>query len=171
MHANVLLFSCICDFLSSTTSLRDPTTKNKIKSKAFDRFLREAAVMQRLNHPYIIHVFGACSDPSNSFICMELGDLGSLRDLLHGRRGGGDAAADAAALSAATALPALPVSHLLSMFANIASAVAFMHEKGIVHRDIKVSLSGVVLLFRSIDRSRLLFRSPSRRYEWASLAD
>ena len=82
-----------------------------LSPKAVDQFKREAAVMQKLNHPFVIHIWGMCTDPANAFICVELAERGTLKSYLYG---GG----------------IFPERHLVSLLQNIGVALAFTHEVG-----------------------------------------
>ena len=82
-----------------------------LSPKAVDQFKREAAVMQKLNHPFVIHIWGMCTDPANAFICVELAERGTLKSYLYG---GG----------------IFPELHLVSLLQNIGVALAFTHEVG-----------------------------------------
>jgi tRNA A-37 threonylcarbamoyl transferase component Bud32 len=86
-----------------------------------ERFLREAKLASRLDHPYAAHIyaFGAEAD-STLWIAMEHVKGVTLDDLVS-RRGG---------------LPALVFAPL---FARLCEVVHTAHELGIVHRDIKGS--------------------------------
>ena len=93
-----------------------------LSGRAIDRFKREAAVMQKLNHPCIVHIWGVCSDPTNAFICVELGDKTLTKYLYSKAGGGGDKIRELM---------------LVSLLENVSCALAFTHQHGICHRDIK----------------------------------
>ena len=82
-----------------------------LSPKAVDQFKREAAVMQKLNHPFVIRIWGMCTNPANAFICVELAERGTLKSYLYG---GG----------------IFPELHLVSLLQNICVALAFTHEVG-----------------------------------------
>jgi serine/threonine-protein kinase len=81
------------------------------------RFKREADTARRLEHRNIVQVVDVGSSRGRHYIVMELVRGGSLRKLL--RRN------DA------------PPEKLLSVLTDVADALAFAHEKGVVHRDVK----------------------------------
>src|SRR5262252_1243276 len=84
-----------------------------------ERFLREAKLASRLDHPYAAHIyaFGAETD-GLLWIAMEH-VRGATLDELVARRG------------------PIPASIFAPLFARLCEVVHSMHELGIVHRDIK----------------------------------
>jgi hypothetical protein len=95
-----------------------------------DRFVREARAMAKLSHPNIIGVydFGTTSEGHLYFV-MEFIEGANLADMIH--------------------KVGLPPERALELAAQICTALAYAHSKGIVHRDIKpanvmVSLEGTV---------------------------
>src|SRR5215468_4798659 len=92
-----------------------------------ERFRREAQAAANLNHPNIVAIYDWGQDSGTYFIVMEYVEGRSLRDLMRteGRLDAGQAA---------------------DITAEIASALAFAHRSGVVHRDVK---PGNVLLTRS----------------------
>lgn len=85
------------------------------------RFKREAQTTMELRHPGIVavHDFGV-SDHGQPFIVMELVTGRTLSQLIASQK-------------------AVPLSNVLTMFQQIAEAIAYAHKKGVVHRDIKPS--------------------------------
>jgi serine/threonine-protein kinase len=85
------------------------------------RFLREAEVVQQINHPNIValHELGWI-DGDRPFLVMERLDGTSLDKIL-GQRG------------------SLPPSEVLDYFEPMCSALGAAHRSGIVHRDLKAS--------------------------------
>src|SRR5689334_459158 len=84
------------------------------------RFLREARLASRLDHPYAAHVyaFGVEKDDGLLWIAMEMVH-GTTLDLWLRERG------------------PLPLADLVPFFERIAEVVQTAHEPGIIHRDPK----------------------------------
>ncbi len=83
-----------------------------------DRFRREARAMAKLNHPHIIsvHDFGQTAE-GHLFFAMEFVEGANLHDIIHGGE--------------------LTPEQTLSIAAQICTALAYAHGKGVVHRDMK----------------------------------
>jgi eukaryotic-like serine/threonine-protein kinase len=81
------------------------------------RFKREADTGQRLEHPSIVRIVEVGSSRGRHYIVMELMRGGSLRQMLD--------RADT------------PPNDVLAVLAEVASALAFAHAQGVVHRDVK----------------------------------
>jgi len=90
-------------------SMADPTARA--------RLLREAQMASSLNHPHIAHIYEVGEDREHLFIAMELVEGRPLKDSIP---------------------PAgMPPDALLEYGSQIANALAYAHERGIVHRDLK----------------------------------
>jgi predicted Ser/Thr protein kinase len=81
------------------------------------RFRQEARAVARLNHANLLHVYDAGIVNGIYYIAMDYVEGGSLRDLL--RRG------------------PLPIDQAVSIAAQVADALAYAHQQGLVHRDVK----------------------------------
>jgi serine/threonine-protein kinase len=81
------------------------------------RFKREADTARRLEHPSIVRIVDVGSSRGRHYIIMELVRGGSLRRLLD--------------------RPDAPPDQVLAVLAEVATALAFAHEQGVVHRDVK----------------------------------
>ncbi len=82
------------------------------------RFETEARTMARLHHPNILTVHDVGVEEGNAYMVMELVGGGCLLDLME-RQGG------------------LQASEAIEYTDQVLRALAFAHEKGVVHRDIK----------------------------------
>ncbi|HEU5101852.1 MAG TPA: protein kinase, partial [Roseiflexaceae bacterium] len=82
------------------------------------RFVREGAVLRRLNHPNIVGILDTFEHSGRYAIVMEYVPGGSLRTLLD------------------TAGP-LPLSQVLALILELADALSRAHHLGIIHRDLK----------------------------------
>ena len=81
------------------------------------RFYQEAKAAGGLNHPNVITVHDIGRDGDMTYMAMELLEGTDLRELM--RRG------------------PLPLRTALDLAAQVADGLAFAHERGVVHRDIK----------------------------------
>jgi len=87
-----------------------------------DRFNLEAKLVARLSHPNIVTVHDASEQNGHLYIVMQLVDGGTLKhrlDQLNAQR---------RFMNTAEALP---------IFIQLASALTYAHEQGVVHRDVK----------------------------------
>ena len=111
----------------------DPVTDHKVALKtmalarefqgdeladARARFLREAEMAGRLDHPDIVSIIGAGESDGLAFIAMELVDGVDLSQYAHPSK-------------------LLPLAQLLPIMARVAEALAYAHTRGVTHRDIK----------------------------------
>jgi serine/threonine-protein kinase len=83
-----------------------------------ERFQREIRFAARLQHPHILSVYDSGEAAGQLWFTMPFVDGESLRDRL--RRGG-----------------ALPLDDALRVAREAAEALAYAHEQGVVHRDVK----------------------------------
>jgi tetratricopeptide (TPR) repeat protein/tRNA A-37 threonylcarbamoyl transferase component Bud32 len=97
-------------------------------TEALQRFLREAQIIARLNHPNVVHIHNLKQDPDTQlhYIITEFAEKGTLVDLLEKHPQG------------------LPIEQVIHIAAHICNGLEAAHRRGIVHRDIKPSN---VLLF------------------------
>ncbi|MBU1223031.1 MAG: serine/threonine protein kinase [Gammaproteobacteria bacterium] len=83
------------------------------------RFLREAQSAGRLSHPNIVTIYDVGEADGLAYIAMEYLPGATLRDLMHRRP--------------------MPLDLTLDTVTQMAEALAFAHEHGVIHRDIKPS--------------------------------
>ena len=84
------------------------------------RFLEEASVTARLEHPHIVSVHDFFFSDGVPYLVMTYIEGGSLADLLN-RRG------------------RLPLDEVLAISRGIFEALNFAHSRGVIHRDVKPS--------------------------------
>ncbi|HEX4086777.1 MAG TPA: protein kinase [Chthoniobacteraceae bacterium] len=84
----------------------------------FSRFQREADIGRILNHPNILKFYEPGETQSRPYIVMELLEGRTLAQVLN-------------------EVKPFPVDDALAIAAKIADALQHMHEKGVVHRDLK----------------------------------
>jgi tetratricopeptide (TPR) repeat protein/tRNA A-37 threonylcarbamoyl transferase component Bud32 len=98
---------------------------------ALQRFLREANIVARLRHPNVVTIYGLKHDEKaeRHYIITEFAERGTLRDRLEEHPNG------------------LPDDDILHLAMGICSGLEIVHQRGIIHRDIK---PGNILLFDSI---------------------
>ncbi len=87
------------------------------------RLEREARTLAALNHPNIAAIYGLEESPGLRALVMELVEGETLAEHIHGATGTG-----AKCLSAEEALP---------IAKQIAEALEYAHERGVIHRDLK----------------------------------
>ena len=95
----------------------------QLSSDAFDsaeyeaRFYQEAKAAGSLNHPGIITIYDTGREGNWAYIAMELLEGVELRHLMATQR--------------------MPLARVLDIAAQVARALEFAHQSGVVHRDIK----------------------------------
>jgi eukaryotic-like serine/threonine-protein kinase len=83
-----------------------------------ERFRREARAVAQLAHPNIVTVIDRGEDAGRQFIVFEYVEGDDLKQLID-------------------RVGPLPIAQVVELGLEIASALAFAHERGIVHRDVK----------------------------------
>lgn len=101
---------------------RDVAIKVLPPSVAFNadrmaRFQREAKVLASLDHPNIASIYELVEDDGKVFVVMQYVDGEGLDDW--------------------TARGAMPLEDVVSIGMQIASGMAYAHDKGVIHRDLK----------------------------------
>ncbi len=84
----------------------------------FERFKREEEIGAKLNHRYVLKVVKVDTEKSRPYMVMEFLDGKTLADVLAKRK-------------------PLPEGEALSIASRICEAIGYLHENGIVHRDMK----------------------------------
>jgi len=86
--------------------------------KALKNFLREAKSAAQLNHPNIVTVYDAGEQDGRFYIAMEYVEGTTLKEILRTRK-------------------KIPVVWVLHVLVQVCEALAYAHDKKIVHRDVK----------------------------------
>ncbi|PQQ19302.1 hypothetical protein Pyn_07074 [Prunus yedoensis var. nudiflora] len=100
-------------------------------------FLTQVSMVSRLKHENLVELLGYCVDGSLRVLAYEFATMGSLHDILHGRKG----------VQGAQPGPTLDWLQRVRIAVDAARGLEYLHEKvqpAIIHRDIR---SSNVLLF------------------------
>ncbi len=92
----------------------------KENPQALKNFLREAKHAAQLNHPNIVTVYDAGEQAGLTYIAMEYVDGSTLKEIVKSRG-------------------AIAPGGVLAVLAQMCEALAYAHEKQIVHRDVKTA--------------------------------
>jgi serine/threonine protein kinase len=84
----------------------------------YERFRREYAIGQELDHPAIPRAVAFTDSPEGPFIAFEYVEGSSLREMLNAQK-------------------SLPLAQALDIARQVAGALAFCHARGVFHRDLK----------------------------------
>ncbi len=87
-----------------------------------ERFNLEARLVARLSHPNIVTVHDASEQQGHIYIVMQLVDGGTLKHRLDQLQRDGKV---------------MDISEAIPIFTQLASALTYAHEQGIIHRDVK----------------------------------
>ncbi|OVA11714.1 Protein kinase domain [Macleaya cordata] len=100
-------------------------------------FLTQVSMVSKLKHDNLVELLGYCVEGSLRVLAYEFATMGSLHDILHGRKG----------VQGAQPGPVLDWMQRVRIAVDAARGLEFLHEKvqpSIIHRDIR---SSNVLLF------------------------
>ncbi|XP_015667830.1 serine/threonine-protein kinase 33 isoform X1 [Protobothrops mucrosquamatus] len=93
--------------------------REKAGSSAVKRLEQEVSILKRVNHEHIIHLEEVFETPKRVYLVMELCEDGELKEILQ-RKG---------------QFTENETRHIIQ---SLASAIAYLHKKDIVHRDLKL---------------------------------
>ncbi|NP_001141426.1 putative protein kinase superfamily protein [Zea mays] len=102
-----------------------------------DEFLKQVSLASKLKHENLVEMLGYCVDGNYRILAYEFATMGSLHDVLHGRKG----------VQGAQPGPVLDWMQRVKIVIEAAKGIEYLHEKvqpSIIHRDIR---SSNVLLF------------------------
>lgn len=102
-----------------------------------NEFLAQVSMVSRLKHENVVELVGYCVDGNLRVLAYEFATMGSLHDILHGRKG----------VQGAQPGPVLDWLQRVKIAVGAARGLEYLHEKmqpSIIHRDIR---SSNVLLF------------------------
>ncbi|KAL6871567.1 hypothetical protein ACP4OV_014396 [Aristida adscensionis] len=102
-----------------------------------DEFLKQVSLASRLKHENLVEMLGYCVEGNYRILAYEFATMGSLHDVLHGRKG----------VQGAQPGPVLDWMQRVKIAIEAAKGIEYLHEKvqpSIIHRDIR---SSNVLLF------------------------
>ncbi len=112
-----------------TVAMKVMLKDDKAIREQLDRFVGEARITSRLEHPNIVPVHELGNDEDgNLFYTMKFVRGATLTDIIKDLREGHRRTLDE-----------YPLGRLLTIFQKTCDAVAFAHSRGIVHRDLKPS--------------------------------
>jgi serine/threonine-protein kinase len=108
--------------LKREVALKVLREENRDHPECVQRFVREARITGRLQHPAIVPVYELGYEGGLPFLAMKLIDGRTLAELLAVRQYG-----------------ERDLPHLLSIFEQVCQAVGFAHTRHVIHRDLKPS--------------------------------
>jgi serine/threonine protein kinase len=111
-------------FAASKQGCQDPVAVKWLLTTCDMLFERERGALQELRHPNLVGFLGVLDAPLNGFI-LELCSGGSLFQLLH--------------LAKNRIAQSLSLKQRVAGALDIASGLAYMHQQGFMHRDVKSS--------------------------------
>lgn len=93
----------------------DPAAKD-----LFEHYIsKEGQTLAQLEHPNIVRVYYAGRDAGHNYLVLEYADRGNLEKLIEERGG------------------SLPVEETHGIITQVLKGLAYAHERGVVHRDVK----------------------------------
>jgi serine/threonine-protein kinase len=98
--------------------VKRPSANDPEAVEAHARFRREAQAAGRLSHPNIVGVYDYGENATDAWIVMELVEGGSLKGRLDRQE-------------------RFPVPEIVRIMGEVCAALAYSHQRGVVHRDIK----------------------------------
>jgi len=117
----------------------DVALKQLKEEEIFEEFIKEATMLQSLNHPNIVRFYGIHNAPNGeNFLVMEYMSQGSLDEVLRLEQ------------------KQILLEDLLLMAKDAASGMLYLNEKGIIHRDL--SLRNLLVTFSTKPRTKYIVK-------------
>lgn len=136
-------FKDYCERDASTLAVRVHSETGKALFHKFkEKLIKEAKILSEVHHPYIVNVLEVFEENNTAYIAMEYIDGFSLKHRMD-QEG------------------VLPENCLLRYVGQIGEALEFVHQKNILHLDIKPSN----ILIDKDDNARLIDFGVSKRYD------
>ncbi|ELP92028.1 protein serine/threonine kinase, putative [Entamoeba invadens IP1] len=108
-------------FRGKTVAIKKMKISNTTKQQ-IDEFEKEVSMLDKFRNDYIIHFYGACFIPSHIEMVTEFAQYGSLADMvLEGKKESSE----------------VSLKIKIKMMTDAAKGIQYLHENGILHRDIK----------------------------------
>jgi serine/threonine protein kinase len=135
-RSNDVIYEAVDPAINRRVALKElclpPNLTGAQKRERIERFYREAKAAGKLSHPNIVTIYGAGEENGRYYIAMEFLEGQDLQNVLRVRG-------------------AMPVQEAISIVLQICDALAYAHQQGVIHRDIKpdniqVLAGGVVKL-------------------------
>ena len=142
---------CIKEYFFKDYCVRDPQsyivkvhsdTGKLLFHKFKEKLIKEAKILSEVHHPYIVNVLEVFEENNTAYIAMEYISGNSLKDKL-AKEG------------------MLPEAEVLRYVHQIGEALQFVHQKNILHLDIKPSN----ILIDKDNNARLIDFGVSKRYD------
>ena len=105
---------------------------DRLQDTARRRFLREAAITARLQHPGIVPIYGLGQDRDGPFYSMPFIEGRTLQEAIDAFHGDESLRRD-------PGRRALEIRGLLQQFIAVCNTMAYAHDQGVIHRDLKPS--------------------------------
>jgi calcium-dependent protein kinase len=93
--------------------------KSAVSKMEQSKVMKEIEILKRLDHPLVVKIYEVFFYQSNYYIVTEFCEGGSLTNYLKKK-------------------PHLSFKIITAIFGQLASALAYIHRQGIIHRDIKL---------------------------------
>jgi len=152
-----LAFDPVCNRKVALKRIR----KDKMELKGIkERFFKEARIAAQLTHPSIVPIYNIFEEENNCYYTMAYIEGKTLKDIIK---------------SESTKNPGsykYSIQELTRFFLNICEAVAYTHEKGVLHRDLKpdnfmIGRFGEVMILdwgiaETIERSLKIITTPTK---------